>query len=452
MLFLRSLALARFPEGLLLKPQTCSRRLAAGGASARSRRRRALVVGADALSRFVDWRDRSSCVLFGDGAGAVVLEVAAPSEPADDDDHDSGDSGDDDHDHRWPGIIASRLVSAGSGALSLPSTVAPAGPSRSHESSATSSNDDGMPAVRYGALSMRGADVFAFATREVPAAIAALLEEIGWSIASVDAFALHQANARILDAVATALGRGGTHGGGGSDDDTRTSLDADEVRSRMLAPQLSELGNTGAASLPLLLEAAVRRGDLRRGDRVVFGAFGAGLSWGVVAIVWGDARVAVAADAADHEWALAEPVPAPLAPPATGAAAARPRHCDDEHDSERPLVYEVHWAVIGHGAFSEAGAAMAPRGSFIVIDSASDDDACTSSEMTRDCGDDGDDRLETVHDSGEASARRTVVVIVVDDDDDDEACDERAPTQAQLDPAIHSAHLTVTHSCSEAYS
>lgn len=211
---------------------------------------RALVIGGEGFSRWLDWADRSTCVLFGDGAGAAVMEIAS-----------SGVSGD------GLGIIASRLCSAGSAALTLPLGVSASGPCPASTLSCHSKCETALssPAAAYGALRMSGADVFAFAVTEVPRILRDVLEDAAWAMESVDWFVLHQANSRIVKEVADALG-------------------VDENR---FISNIAEIGNIGAASLPVALEAAVSSGRLKSGDRVALAAFGAGFNWGAALLRWG---------------------------------------------------------------------------------------------------------------------------------------------------------------------
>ena len=157
------------------------------------------MIGADALTRTLDWSDRTTCVLFGDGAGAVVLECATAARggggaapPA-------------------PGLVAFRLHSAGSDALALPiitSASAAAGPDGSAAAPSAKAMAMAPPTTlageaggRYGALTMRGSEVYDFATGDVPRAIAAVLEDAGWRAGDVDWLVLHQANSRILEVI-----------------------------------------------------------------------------------------------------------------------------------------------------------------------------------------------------------------------------------------------------------
>jgi 3-oxoacyl-[acyl-carrier-protein] synthase-3 len=192
----------------------------------------ALVIGAETLSRITDWTDRDTCVLFGDGAGAVVLQ-AGESEG---------------------GVLATVLGADGSGGDLL---WVPAGGSRMPASHRT-------VAERLHFIQMKGREVFRFAVRAIPAATREVLEEAGLSLADVDLLVLHQANQRIIEAAARALG-----------------MPLEGVYSN-----LERYGNTSAASIPIALSDAAEGGRIQPGDLVVCVGFGAGLTWGAAAIRW----------------------------------------------------------------------------------------------------------------------------------------------------------------------
>ena len=196
---------------------------------------RVLVVGADQLSRWVDWDDRRSCVLFGDAAAAVVLEAS--------------DDGEDD----LQGFLLRSDGSRGQ-VLQLPqvSEHSPLVADASHQRGG------------FQPIQMNGQEVYKFAVREVPAILARLLEQTGTSPDSLDWLLLHQANQRILDAVAD-----------------RFSIPHAKVLSN-----LSHYGNTSAATIPLMLDEAVRDGRIQPGHRIASSGFGAGLSWGAALLRW----------------------------------------------------------------------------------------------------------------------------------------------------------------------
>lgn len=192
----------------------------------------ALVIGAETMSRFVDWSDRSTCILFGDGAGAVVLQAGREN----------------------GGVLATVLGSDGSGADVLQ---VPAGGSRMPAS--YQSVKEGMHFIR-----MKGREVFRFAVKEIPAATCEVLEKAGLSIDDLSLLIPHQANQRIIDAAAQFL-----------------DLPPDTVYKN-----LDKYGNTSCASIPIALSEAVEEGIIKAGDVVVCVGFGAGLTWGATAIRW----------------------------------------------------------------------------------------------------------------------------------------------------------------------
>jgi 3-oxoacyl-[acyl-carrier-protein] synthase-3 len=198
--------------------------------------RRALVIGADQLSRWVDWDDRRTCVLFGDGAAAVAVEACPAAET---------------------GLLGFRMRSDGSrnACLTLAQT-------DGHELLL-----DGITAQcgGFAPIQMNGQEVYKFAVREVPAILADLLEGTGTAAAELDWLLLHQANQRILDAVADRF---------------------DVPHSRVLS-NLAHYGNTSAATIPLMLDEAVRDGRVRPGHLLASSGFGAGLSWGAALLRWG---------------------------------------------------------------------------------------------------------------------------------------------------------------------
>jgi 3-oxoacyl-[acyl-carrier-protein] synthase III len=191
-----------------------------------------LVMGAEILSRVMDFGDRTTCVLFGDGAGAVVLRT---SESA--------------------GVLGSVLGADGTAAEIL---YIPAGGSAepaSHESVEARDHSIRMP---------KGRDVFKRAVVEMANASRQLLEKSGYTADDVDLLIPHQANARIMVAVAERLGIG---------------LDRAVV-------DVETVGNTSAASIPIALDRAWRAGRIREGDLVLLTSFGAGLAWGATLIRW----------------------------------------------------------------------------------------------------------------------------------------------------------------------
>jgi len=197
--------------------------------------RRALVIGADQLSRWVDWDDRRTCVLFGDGAGAVAVE-ACPAEQS--------------------GLLGFRMRSDGSrnACLTLAQT------DQRQELLAEVSTQRGG----FAPIQMNGQEVYKFAVREVPAILGELLEATDTPADALDWLLLHQANQRILDAVAE-----------------RFSVPQERVLSN-----LAHYGNTSAATIPLMLDEAVRDGRVQASHLLASSGFGAGLSWGAALLRW----------------------------------------------------------------------------------------------------------------------------------------------------------------------
>ncbi|ACA59173.1 beta-ketoacyl-ACP synthase III [Candidatus Desulforudis audaxviator] len=194
--------------------------------------RTVLVIGAETLSRILNWEDRSTCVLFGDGAGAVVLQPVPPGR----------------------GLLAARLGSDGSGGDLLK---LPAGGSRLPASALTVEQK-----LHY--VHMNGREVFRFAVRILGEAAAEVIREAGLRQDQIDLFIPHQANIRIIEAAAK-----------------RLDLPMDRVM-----VNVDRYGNTSSASIPLALEEAVHSGRLADGDRVVMVGFGAGLTWAAAVLDW----------------------------------------------------------------------------------------------------------------------------------------------------------------------
>lgn len=194
--------------------------LATGAAS------RVLLVGAECLTRYTDWSDRATCVLFGDGAGAVVLEPA-----------ESGD-GVLQIDWRTDGSYADLICMPGGGCRIPP-----------HSRDAI---DERLPFIK-----MRGNEVFKVAVRSLTDLSLEVLERAGVSVEDLDLFIPHQANLRILQAVANRLG----------------------LPDEKVVTHVQKVGNTSAASIPLAMADAVAEGRLKRGDLVLASAFGGGFTW-----------------------------------------------------------------------------------------------------------------------------------------------------------------------------
>jgi len=190
---------------------------------------RALVIGAETFSRILDWTDRGTCVLFGDGAGAVVLEAQPQSGGRDD-----------------RGILATRIRSDGRFEDLL--------------------YVDGGPGSTktVGHLRMNGREVFRHAVQKISGVIEETLVMTGYSAADIDLFVPHQANARILDGIARKLG----------------------VAPGKIVVTLQKHGNTSAASIPLALNQAFEEHKVKDGSLVLMEAMGGGLTWGAVLARW----------------------------------------------------------------------------------------------------------------------------------------------------------------------
>jgi 3-oxoacyl-[acyl-carrier-protein] synthase III len=195
--------------------------------------RHILVIGAELLTKYLDWTDRTTCILFADGAGAVILSA-------------SDDPG--------RGIAASSLHTDGSMAdyITLP------GGGTIHPPTAETVRS-GLHFIR-----MKGNETFKIAVRSIEEVCREVLKAAGVAPGEVDLFVPHQANKRIIDAVGHRLG-----------------LPAEKVYLN-----IDRTGNTSSASIPIALDEANRKGLIRRGDKVLFAAFGAGLTWGAALLRW----------------------------------------------------------------------------------------------------------------------------------------------------------------------
>jgi 3-oxoacyl-[acyl-carrier-protein] synthase-3 len=191
--------------------------------------RRALVIGAETFSRILDWTDRTTCVLFGDGAGAVVIE--AQEQPGGRDDR---------------GILAAQLRSDGRYKKKL---YVDGGPS----STGT-----------VGHLRMEGREVFKHAVANITDVIEDAFRATGYTAADIDWFVPHQANKRIIDGSAQRLG----------------------IEASKVVTTVDRHGNTSAASIPLALQVAVADGRIKTGDLVLLEAMGGGFTWGAILLRW----------------------------------------------------------------------------------------------------------------------------------------------------------------------
>jgi 3-oxoacyl-[acyl-carrier-protein] synthase III len=199
--------------------------------------RNVLLIGADILSRWVDWTDRRTCVLFGDGAGAVVMQACMEGER--------------------DRLLGFEIRSDGSQSDCL--TLAYQAEPRELAIGVTVGQGTYQP------IAMNGQEVYRFAVKRVPEVIEKALHRASLTTDQVDWLLLHQANQRILDAVAQRLG-----------------IPKEKVISNM-----ANYGNTSAASIPLALDEAVRQGRVKTGDVIAASGFGAGLTWGAAIFRWG---------------------------------------------------------------------------------------------------------------------------------------------------------------------
>ena len=189
-----------------------------------------LVIGADCLSKIVDWSDRSTCVLFGDGAGAAVVQA---------------EEGDGSRFHMLMGSDGQR------------------GPVLACTSRTVGNFLTGTK-PQLGYMTMDGQEVFKFAVKKVPEIIEQVTEEAGVSLEDVRWFILHQANYRISESIAKRL---------------KVSMDR-------IPMNIESYGNTSAATVPVLLDEMNRQGKLKKGDLLVLAGFGGGLTWGATLFTW----------------------------------------------------------------------------------------------------------------------------------------------------------------------
>jgi 3-oxoacyl-[acyl-carrier-protein] synthase-3 len=192
----------------------------------------ALVIGTETLSRFVDWQDRNTCILFGDGAGAFVLQ--ASDQPG--------------------GVLSAVMHSDGSGGNLL---TLPAGGSRHPATDAT---------IREGQhyIYMDGKEVFRFATKVMASSTEEVLKLAGLTKNDISVIIPHQANLRIIDAAARGL----------------------KLPIEKFVINVDRYGNTSTASIPIATVEGIEKGRVKKGDKVVFVGFGAGLTWGALVAEW----------------------------------------------------------------------------------------------------------------------------------------------------------------------
>nr|YP_010850342.1 Beta-ketoacyl-acyl carrier protein synthase III [Lophurella caespitosa]WGH13136.1 Beta-ketoacyl-acyl carrier protein synthase III [Lophurella caespitosa] len=193
-----------------------------------------LVVGADVLSKWVDWSDRSTCILFGDAAGAAILQSCSSNDNS---------------------ILSFQLNTNGNYSKHLSIAY-------EHNTAPHPKLDLYQGSFKY--ISMNGKEVYKFAIFQVPLSILKCLNSLSMSVEEVDWLVLHQANDRILTAIAEKL-----------------SINRNKVISN-----LDKYGNTSAASIPLALDEAIQDKKISRNDIVVIAGFGAGLTWGTIVVRW----------------------------------------------------------------------------------------------------------------------------------------------------------------------
>jgi 3-oxoacyl-[acyl-carrier-protein] synthase-3 len=187
-----------------------------------------LVIGADTLSKLIDWKDRGTCVLFGDGAGAAVVRAEES------------------------GSFTMTMGSDGTRGKALECMAR------------TTGNFLTGTEPELGYMTMDGQEVFKFAVKTVPEAIHTVLSESGTQIEEIKYFILHQANYRIFESIAKRL----------------------KVPMEKFPTNLERFGNTSAATVPILLDEMNREGKIQRGDKIVLAGFGAGLTWGATLLEW----------------------------------------------------------------------------------------------------------------------------------------------------------------------
>jgi 3-oxoacyl-[acyl-carrier-protein] synthase III len=198
--------------------------------------RNILVIGADLLSRWVDWHDRNTCVLFGDGAGAVLMQANQNNDR----------------------LLGFEIKSDGTQNACLNLAFKP-------------ELSELLPGIiltqgKYQYITMNGKEVYRFAINRVPEAIDKVIHQAHLTSQDIDWLILHQANQRIMDAVAERL----------------------QIAPEKVVSNVAKYGNTSAASIPIALNEAVRAGKIQAGDTIAISGFGAGLSWGAAIFQWGN--------------------------------------------------------------------------------------------------------------------------------------------------------------------
>ncbi len=216
-------------SGFLFALITASQYLSSG------KYKRALVIGSDQLSSYVDWKDRGSCILFGDGAGALAIEAS--------------------NDQNNLFGFNLRTDGARGSFLNL----------YNKKLDGNIVDQIKFRKGEFSNISMNGQEVYKFAVREVPIIISELLKETNFDSEDIDWLILHQANQRILDAVGDRL----------------------KINKRKILTNLNKYGNTSAATIPLVLDEFIRNHKIKKNDIILTSGFGAGLSWGAALLKWG---------------------------------------------------------------------------------------------------------------------------------------------------------------------
>nr|YP_010484917.1 3-oxoacyl-acyl-carrier-protein synthase 3 [Hypnea cervicornis]UVW80611.1 3-oxoacyl-acyl-carrier-protein synthase 3 [Hypnea cervicornis] len=196
-----------------------------------------LVIGADVLSKWIDWSDRNTCILFGDGAGAVIIQSCAKQDN---------------------GILGFQLDTNGKEAHQLSI------PYKKNYINNKKNNILDIDQGQFKYLHMNGKEVYKFAVSQVPVSISKCLKSLNILPENIQWLLLHQANERILHAVANRL----------------------SINSNKIISNLNKYGNTSAASIPLALDEALKNKKIKKDDIIVISGFGAGLTWGTVVIQW----------------------------------------------------------------------------------------------------------------------------------------------------------------------
>jgi len=196
--------------------------------------KRAIIIGSDQLSSYVDWSDRASCILFGDGAGAIAIEA-----------------------NEIDNLYGFKMRTDGSRGNFL-------NISNVQEKKIINENIF-CGKGNFSNITMNGQEVYKFAVREVPILLNDLLQLTHLDASSVDWLVLHQANQRILDAVGERV----------------------NISNKKILSNLEHYGNTSAATIPLLLDESIRNKKIKENDMILASGFGAGLSWGAALFKWG---------------------------------------------------------------------------------------------------------------------------------------------------------------------